>query len=121
MLGQIIKVNQHMTLQQILSDAILQVIASLPTPDVEGYVIGRSDRASSYLPDIDLAPYQAKHLGVSRRHAVLINFNNVVHVMDLGSMNGTFINGTRIVPYEPHALRHGDKLTLADFHMIISE
>lgn len=121
MFGQIIKTSQQMTLHQQAQDDGYQVIVSLPAPDIEGYIIGRSDKSSTYLPDIDLSPYEAKKRGVSRRHAVLLNYNNVVHVMDLDSMNGTFINGTRIIPYEPHALRNGDKLTVADFDMIISE
>lgn len=121
MFGQIIKTNQQVTLHQIVQDDVHAVIASFPAPDIEGYIIGRSDKSSTYLPDIDLSQYEAKKRGVSRRHAVLVNYNNVVHVMDLDSMNGTFINGTRIIPYEPHALRNGDKLTVADFDMIISE
>ncbi len=121
MFGQIIKTNQRLTLHQITQDDTHQVIISLSAPDIEGYIIGRSDQSSTYIPDIDLSPYEAKKRGVSRRHAVLLNYNNVVHVMDLDSMNGTFINGTRVIPNEPHALRYGDKLTVADFDMIISE
>ena len=51
---------------------------------------------------------------------MLVSYNDIVHVMDLGSMNGTFINGTRISAYEPHALRVGDRLGLADLNMVIS-
>lgn len=123
MRGQIIKVNQRITLRLLVSidDEQGQPIVTLTAPDVEGYVIGRSDSASTYIPDIDLSHYDAKKRGVSRRHAVLLNYNNVVHVMDLGSMNGTFINGMRLIPYEPQALRNGDKLSFADLNMMILE
>jgi pSer/pThr/pTyr-binding forkhead associated (FHA) protein len=123
MRGQIIKVNQRITLELLASidDEQGQLIATLPAPDIEGYIIGRSDSASTYIPDVDLSQYDAKKRGVSRRHAVLLNYNNVVHVMDLDSMNGTFINGTRIIPYEPQALRNGDKLAFADLNIIILE
>ena len=87
---------------------------------MEGYILGRSDLASSYLPDIDLSTFDAKQRGISRRHAVLVNYNDTVYVMDLGSMNGTFINGTRLISHEPHALRIGDRLGLADLNMIIA-
>ena len=33
-------------------------------------------------------------------------------VEDLGSINGTFINGKRLAPYLPEVLSHGDQLQL---------
>ena len=33
-------------------------------------------------------------------------------VEDLGSINGTFINGKRLAPYLPEALHDGDQLQL---------
>lgn len=122
MLGQIIKTNQNFILQVVTTPdtETAEKIISLSPPDVEGYILGRSDVASNYVPDVDLSEFDAKKRGISRRHAVLLNYNNVVHVMDLGSMNGTFINGTRLIPFEPHALRVGDRLGLADLNMIVA-
>ena len=111
-----------MVLTIIATDDIPEAekVISLVAPDVEGYILGRSDTLSSYLPDIDFSKFDAKKRGISRRHAVLVSYNDIVHVMDLGSMNGTFINGTRLIAYEPHALRVGDRLGLGDLNMVIT-
>jgi serine/threonine protein kinase len=49
---------------------------------------------------------------VSRRHAVVQVTAATVHVVDLGSTNGTFVNGERIEANHPHPLRTGDTLRL---------
>ena len=46
---------------------------------------------------------------LSRRHCLLIRNGAKVIVRDLGSRNGTRING---MPVEEHELRHGDQITV---------
>ena len=60
------------------------------------------------MPDIDLTPYQAYASGVSRLHAVVKRDGNRVLVMDLGSSNGTYLNGRRLNPHVEEPLNHGD-------------
>jgi hypothetical protein len=48
--------------------------------------------------------------GVSRVHAVLERFGEAWCVRDLGSRNGTFVNGDRVIG--EHALHGGDELSL---------
>lgn len=50
--------------------------------------------------------------GVSRKHAVVERSGDDVVVRDLGSGNGTFVNGTRID--EPTKLRHNDVLGIGN-------
>ena len=64
------------------------------------------------MPDIDLTPYQAYASGVSRLHSVLKREGNRVFVMDLGSSNGTYLNGKRLKPNVDQTLNHGDMLAL---------
>jgi pSer/pThr/pTyr-binding forkhead associated (FHA) protein len=64
------------------------------------------------MPDIDLTPYQAYASGVSRLHAVVKRDSDRVLVMDLGSSNGTYVNGRRINPHVEETLNHGDILAL---------
>jgi pSer/pThr/pTyr-binding forkhead associated (FHA) protein len=47
---------------------------------------------------------------VSREHAAFIFRNGRWYVEDLGSANGTRINGSRLPPSSPHALKSGDML-----------
>jgi pSer/pThr/pTyr-binding forkhead associated (FHA) protein len=86
----------------------------------EGYIIGRSDRKSSYIPDIDLAVYRALDKGVSRRHAALVRYQGHIHILDLNSINGTFLNGERLTSDMPYLLSSGDKLRVGNFNLVIT-
>jgi FHA domain-containing protein len=54
--------------------------------------------------------------GVSRAHAVLERFGDTWCVRDLGSRNGTFVNGVRVVG--EHALRPGDEILLGRLRLL---
>jgi hypothetical protein len=77
-------------------------------------VIGRSADTFAVLPDIDLLGQQAAQKGVSRGHAA-VRYDvqrAMLHIVDLDSANGTFINNQRLYPKEVRALRSGDELRL---------
>lgn len=74
--------------------------------------IGRSTEGQTVVPDIDLSPYEAYEAGVSRLHANISVKGNQVSAKDLGSANGTRLNGKKISPHAEHTLLHGDILTL---------
>jgi hypothetical protein len=85
-------------------------------------IIGRSTTGSAMAPDIDLDKKQGADLGVSRLH-LSIGYdeqNKVVLVSDLGSANGSFINGQRLLAKEVRVIRHGDELRLGKMVMIVS-
>ena len=92
----------------------------LELPASEGYVIGRSDEASSYVPDIDLVHYDAREKGVSRRHSALVRFQGAACVVDLNSVNGTFVDGKRLAPDTPHPIGRSCNLTLGTLSLTIS-
>jgi len=84
----------------------------LPLSDKTEFTLGRISDAQPIMPDIDLTPYQAYASGVSRLHAVLKSEGKQVRVMDLGSSNGTYLNGKRLKPNVEQTLEHGDMLSL---------
>jgi FHA domain/zinc-ribbon domain len=84
----------------------------LPLGDRTEFTLGRVSEAQPIMPDIDLTPYQAYANGVSRLHAVLKREGQSVFVMDLGSSNGTYLNGKRLTPNVDQLLNHGDMLAL---------
>lgn len=84
----------------------------LPLGDRTEFTLGRVSEAQPIMPDIDLTPYQAYANGVSRLHAVLKREGSHVLVMDLGSSNGTYLNGKRLTPNVDQTLSHGDMLAL---------
>jgi hypothetical protein len=84
----------------------------LPLASRNEFTLGRLSEGQPIMPDIDLTPYQAYASGVSRLHAVVKRDAEKVLVMDLGSSNGTYVNGRRINPHVEESLSHGDILAL---------
>jgi pSer/pThr/pTyr-binding forkhead associated (FHA) protein len=91
---------------------ILDAGQIVPLDNREEFTMGRSSEGQSILPDIDLGPYRAYEKGVSRLHASLKLGGGQVIITDLGSVNGTRVNGKKILPNQPQTLSHGDILTL---------
>jgi hypothetical protein len=83
-------------------------------------VIGRAVSDGSDDVDIDLTLYGAQRQGVSRRHVMIIREGNLLKVADLGSTNGTYLNGVRLQPHQPRLLRTGDRLSLGELVLKVS-
>jgi pSer/pThr/pTyr-binding forkhead associated (FHA) protein len=66
--------------------------------------IGRSPDAEIFLDDVT----------VSRNHALLVRRRDGMHIDDLGSLNGTYVNRRRI---ESHKLVDGDELQIGKYKL----
>ncbi|PJF36786.1 MAG: hypothetical protein CUN49_03690 [Candidatus Thermofonsia Clade 1 bacterium] len=75
-------------------------------------IIGRYDGSNSTTPTIDLTPYGAYEHGVSRIHAAIRRGEDTLMLVDLGSVNGTHLNGQRLIPNQPRVLRDGDEIRI---------
>ncbi|HLU11774.1 MAG TPA: FHA domain-containing protein [Oceanobacillus sp.] len=95
------------------------VVYRLDTPTVQGYILGRSDEHSDFAPDVDLANYGARDKGVSRRHAALVRYHGRLHILDLNSVNGTFLNGTRLLSDNPYPVSAGDEIRIGTLNLRI--
>jgi pSer/pThr/pTyr-binding forkhead associated (FHA) protein len=83
------------------------------------FTLGRISGSQSVLPDIDLAPYEAYEKGTSRLHASIKLDGQFVSIIDLGSVNGTYLNGKPIPVHEPQTLSNGDNISLGDLKVQI--
>lgn len=75
-------------------------------------LIGRMDPITTVFPTIDLSTAGAAAKGVSRRHARVIKRDDEIVLEDLGSVNGTCLNGQKLAPFLPVPLNDGDVLQL---------
>ena len=82
-------------------------------------ILGRGDKDVDG-PDIDLTPYGAHEKGVSRQHISVGMAGDIVEVQDLGSTNGTFLNGRQMTANQWYILRNLDELRLGSFVITIS-
>jgi pSer/pThr/pTyr-binding forkhead associated (FHA) protein len=91
----------------------------LNLPDQEEFTIGRIVEGQVITPDVDLNPYDAFDMGVSRLHATIRidEKKNKVFVVDLGSANGSSVNGYEIPANSEVPLNHGDLLSLGKFNL----
>ncbi len=84
--------------------------------------VGRADVAQNWHPELDVIPYGggAPDLGVSRHQARILRQDGGFVVVDVGSTNGTYING-RAAPYnQPAPLNDGDTLSFGALNTQIS-
>jgi hypothetical protein len=68
---------------------------------------------------VDLVPFGAIQLGVSRAHAVIRRVRNGYEIMDLGSTNGTWVNSQKLEPDEPRAISSGDMIRLGRLSLLV--
>lgn len=89
----------------------------LPISERNEFTMGRISENQPIMPDVDFSAFKAYENGVSRLHAVIRRNNTGTIVMDLGSSNGTYVNGTRLMPNMEQPLRHGDIISLGKLKM----
>jgi len=56
----------------------------------------------------------------SRHHALIQKIKEVYFIKDVGSTNGTFLNGTKIPADKYVKLVPGDKITIGNMNLVIS-
>ncbi len=83
-------------------------------------IVGRSaEGESAKPPGFDLTPYGAYQHGISRQHAAITHHNGSLYIEDLGSTNGTRINGFQLTARRKYRLRDGDEVEFARIRTLV--
>lgn len=84
--------------------------------------VGRADVAQSWHPELDVIPYGggAPDLGVSRHQARITRQDGAFVVVDVGSTNGTYVNGQAATYNQPVPLHNGDTLSFGALNTQVS-
>jgi hypothetical protein len=74
--------------------------------------IGRRDPRQHHYPELDLADHDK---GIaSRNHAVISRSGDAYQLTDVGSTNGTLLNGQLVPQNQPQRLRTGDRIKIGE-------
>lgn len=77
------------------------------------FILGKSQALADFsIPD---------NQTISRKHAMLFEDNGGWYVDDLNSLNGTCVNGKKVIPGQPVRLQSGDEITLADEVFLVQD
>jgi hypothetical protein len=98
--------NAQLTFQIETATSLLTVDPAVRT------LLGRTGESSPDSLFIDLTPYDGRVKGVSRLHAAIHRSETMLTFEDLNSINGTYLNGSRLPPRQPQILHDGDELRL---------
>jgi CheY-like chemotaxis protein len=81
--------------------------------------IGRIDPDQTVFNGLDMTPFNGVDKGVSRHHALIRWEGSHLVVVDLGSNNGTVLNGVHLDPNTPYRLTDGDMLYIGHVKTLI--
>ena len=82
-------------------------VSGVVTVAADRLTLGRDERSDVLLDDVS----------VSRHHALLLRVGDDLCIRDLGSVNGTYVNGARV---SDAALADGDVLRVGAFRMLVA-
>ncbi len=106
---------------EVRRDALVLFVAGYDEPLAvvvpDRITIGR--RGSGYVPrpHVDLDRYGAFEAGVSRVHAALYRDAEGFSIEDLGSSNGTRVDGAKLNPNERHPLTNASEISLGSLRL----
>ena len=79
--------------------------------------VGRGDIQTPV--DVDLTSFAAAANGVSRKHAMFMQHGTRILILDLGSKNGTYINGGRLRTGSIYEVKDNDELQFGSLKLSI--
>lgn len=100
--------SQLWRIAMTIIDLDIQIVFDLR----ESVVLGRSYPHPELFDGIDLSPYNAYESGISRNHAIIKQKDDSVLLVDNESVNGTLLNGKKLVGNTTYPLKSGDQARL---------
>ena len=84
-------------------------------------VIGRRAGTTASVPEglLDLSRSGGYSRGLSRRHAVIRRTEHGYEILDLGSINGTWLNEERLLPHKYYPLASASHLRLGSMRLFV--
>lgn len=93
-------------------------ILTADDPAADGLIFRLPDGSVKTIGRATGAEFIVEAALVSRLHCQLTASADALHVKDLDSTNGTFVNGTRVSSAQ---LRNGDRLSIGRLQLVVSK
>lgn len=87
---------------------------------VDSVSLGREPTVGSKMAHVNLEPYDAYQLGISRIHAVLKLESGNIYIIDNASLNGVMVNQQLITPGVAYLLSDRDTIRLGGMSLQIT-
>lgn len=94
------------------------IMDAVSTMNEDEFILGRQT-GETIEPLVDLTPYGATVLGVSRRHAMISKTSSQYEITDLTSTNGTWLNNQRLVPNRAYLVFSGVPIRLGHLYIFL--
>lgn len=89
-------------------------------PACSEFLVGRIDPVTGITPEINLGPLDTAR-SLSRRHAKLLRQGALLLLREeVGTANGTFLNGQRLATGTPVAVKPGDSLRFGTIEIVLA-
>ena len=86
----------------------------------KAFILGRvSAEIKTAEPLVDLTPFEALSLGISRIHAIIRHTKGGYQITDLESSNGTWLENQRLIPNQPYPLESGDRIRVGRLNILV--
>jgi len=85
------------------------------------FFVGRKRGSTSEVVDnlLDLSPMGGYGQGISRRHALIRRTEKGYEILDLDSVNGTWVNDVKLAANRPYPLESGSHLRLGRLRLFV--
>jgi hypothetical protein len=100
----------------ILRDKLTGKRFHITADNLDEIILGRASTDPSYKPTVDLSVVDGHKHGVSRLHAKMRRVGSLLLISDY-SINGTFLNGFKLVPNQERIVRDKDEIWLGRLHL----
>lgn len=94
-----------------------QEVEPLVFTDMDMLTLGREGEGHNVL---NLSLQYARLLGVSRVHAQILYTDDTYYLQDMGSSNGTYLNGRKLIPHRRYPLATGAEIRMGHLMMVVA-
>ncbi len=105
--------------------AVGQRLDKLADSDLISYLTFKNNKVDMSVGTITLGRAPTNSIVIenklaSRNHAVIQKIRDAFFLKDMGSTNGTFLNGTKVPADKYVRIRRGDKITIGNDNIVMS-